>query len=369
MPRKKKILDEDSEMEKKGFSAERTAEEEVDYEDQEIGSMFDGMPSGVRCISIFRITGGERGGRPKFISQIAPECFEEPFIQEHFGGGLYFARWKKKDGKILRSKQMEIDGPPKEQVLSTKPERDEEDEGPIRVQGERSYPSQGPENGNLSAIELFKLINDERREARAEAREEMRTLLELMKPQPQSADTTRQVFDIVEKVMSMAQAGGGDGSNPWMTALAMFKDPLTKIVDTVQMAVNRPAVPSVPPVSRPNPPTPQLQPAQPPQPTQEADVVTLMLSRYLPMFIEAASTGEDAGIYADMIIAKVPETQYAVLQQWLERPDCLDGLVQINPAVGYQKAWWIELRQLLLESLTNGPNVQSDPTSEQSSQD
>ena len=366
MPRKKKVLSEDELIEKKGFSNEKPIEEELDYEDQEIGSMFDGMPSGVRCISLFRITGGERGGRPKFISQIAPECFEEPFIQEQFGGGLYFARWKKKDGAILRSKPMEIDGEPKDQKPPRLDKEDEPETAYIANQQPSHYPSAGPEHGGLSAIELFKMMNDERREARAEAREEMRTILELMKPAQQSPDMTKQVFDIVEKVVSMTGQVGGDGGNPWITTLAMFKEPLTKIVDTIQSAVNRPSIPNPPA----HPAVRQAQPAAPVQVAsqpQEEDVIQLLIRQYLPVLVGAASKNSDTETYANLILDQVPESQYASFRNWLTQPDCLDRLAQIAPAIQYQQDWWISLRQTLAEALTDA--LQPDSTPEQSQQD
>lgn len=368
MPRRKKIEDE-----QEAVQGEEVATQYVNFEDVKAKRLLHAIPGGSKCMSVFRYPVGNKGGRPSYIDDISPDQFSYQSIKQIFGGGKFSIEWEDEKGKLTKS-ILEVEGPrfkfdedePEKEPAKLVRPADEEEDGPIHVQTGRSYPHPGPDHGGISPIELMKVIQD------AQDRGEQRILkiLELTKPErvEQSPDMTKQIFELAEKVVGMSsQMGGGEGGgSPLLAALAMFKEPIQQIVQTIHAAVNRPAMPVNPPIHPQTAPV-QHMPIQQNPPKQEVDVVTMMLSRYLPMFIEAASTNEDVNIYADMILAKIPESQYTVLHAWINKPDCLDGLAQINPAIGYQKAWWIQLRQSIIEGLNDA--LQPDSTPEQSEQD
>jgi len=342
---------------------------EVNPEDAKVKRILSSMPGGLRCLSVFRYPEGNKGGRPSYIDDISPDQFRYQTIKEMFGGGRFSIQWDNADGSISKS-VLDITGPYLK--LEGEDEKDtSSEETPIPIQLPSSdNPGTGPGHGGLSPLEFYKLMRDERNEARREAREELRAILELTRPQQQSPDMTKQVFDIVEKVVSMTGQVGGDGGNPWITTLAMFKEPLTKIVDTIQAAVNRPPLPV--PV---HPPVPSQSPQQtiqrnPPvhHVTQEDDVITLMLRQYLPLLVSAAAKNAEPSTYADMILDQVPESQYASLAAWINRPDCLEGLCTIEPGIRYQQEWWVTLRASLIEALNDASRIQPTPTSDESEQ-
>lgn len=369
MPRKKKILD-DEEVE----VSQKV--EQLDPLDAKVKRILSAMPGGLKCISVFRYPEGNKGGRPSYIDDISPDQFSFQNIKQMFGGGRFQLAWDNENGTISQS-DLIIDAPrlklaheSDEDELKKKSDSEENPElEALRAYykeneaGKHYRPSENP-NGGISPIELIKLMH----EAEEKAENRIMKMLELMKPAQQSPDMTKQVFDIVEKVAGMSSqfGGGGDGGSPLITALAMFKDPLTKIVDTIQTAMNRPPMPNppVPPAGRPA----QVPAVQAPQPQpKEEDVVMLMLRSYLPILVNAAAKNTDPSTYADLILDQIPESQYPSLSRWINQPDCLESLCQIEPGIRYQQDWWISLRQSIIEALNDA--VQSPSTSEQSQQD
>jgi len=344
MPRKKKIGPGGSE-----WVEEAAREEIVDAEDQEMMEIAQSLPGGVRCINLYRQPGAQ-GGRPKFIAQLVPESFSEATIQEMYGGGSYFARWQKKDGGLMRF-QFDIEGPPRiQQTLEP-----EEDESPIYAEPIR--PSGDERRNEMSTLDVIRMMSETRREAR----EEFRSLLELMRPAPAPPDATKQVFELVEKIVPMIGQGGGDG-NPWITALTYMKEPLTKLVETINVAVTRPSVPAMPvQPSRMNPAAMQPHYDKPEVTTvQEPDMLSFFLKQYLPILVKAAAKNVDPGSYADLILDQVPESQYPKLKEWIEKPGCLDDLAKLDPGIRYQQEWWVGLRTNLIEALNVPSGVQPE---------
>lgn len=367
MPRKKKLVESLEELETKATY--------VSPEDVKVKRLLASIPGGTKCLSVFRYPVGNKGGRPSYIDDISPDQFSYQSIKQMFGGGKFSIEWEDEHGAVTKS-ILEVEGPrftfdeeeeSSKETPILKAVHDEED-NPVQVQAQRNYSDQGPGYGGISPLELMKVIQEA--QDRGEAR--ILKILELTKPErvEQSPDMTKQIFDLAEKVVGMSsQMGGGGEVSPLISALAMFKDPILKIVDTIHTAVNRPSVP--PPVHniQTAQPVQQVQQVQPNPPQQEADVITLMLRNYLPMFIQAAATGADPVTYADMILDQIPESQYPLLSAWINKPDCLEGLVAFNPAIRYQQAWWVALRQAIIEGLNDAANIQPDSTSEQSQQD
>lgn len=344
MPRRKKLDERGPEWEE-----EKAQEEEIDQEDQEMESIARSLPGGVRCISLYRQHSGGLGGRPKFIAQLPPENFSEAFIQEAYGGGSYFGRWQKKDGGMLRY-GFDIEGPPRIQ------QEQREDSRPEIIQ---AYPDElEGRNGDLSTTDVLRLISETRREAR----EEMRMMLEMMRPPVQSTDATAQVFGLVEKIVPLISQGG-DGGNPWLMALAHFKEPLTKLVDTINVAVTRPVATSMPQPAAVHRTVQSAQVAMAPKPnqavTEEPDMIVYFIKQYLPLLVSAAAKNLDPANYAELVLDQLPESSYNQLKAWLEKPDCLEKIASIEPGVRFQQEWWVALRSSLIEVLNAPVSVQS----------
>lgn len=321
--------------------------EVIDQEDQEMESIARSLPGGVRCINLYRMHRGGMGGRPKFIAQLPPEQFSEAFIQESYGGGSYFARWQKKDGSTLKY-TFDIEGP--EKILTEEAPPDE----PTFI------PTTAPDDRGLSTYDVLRLIQD----ARKEAREEMRSLVELLRPPAPPPDATQQVFSLVERIVPLVAQGGGGDSNPWLFALSQFKEPIAKLVETVNHAVThaRPAAPVTPAT----PPTPAARPAVavadgPSTTGNDEMIVKLMLKQALPLLINGATKNADPELYGEMILDQVPSSAYNALREWLARPDCLEQIASIEPGVKFQADWWQALRAWLLDELSEHVvSVQSD---------
>lgn len=333
---------------------EKPREEQIDSEDQEMESIRNSLPGGVRCISVYRMHKAGLGGRPKFIAEIPPEQFRESFIQEMYGGGNYFGRWTKKDGTTIRY-PFDIEGP--EKILGNAQElyqgsREEEEERTVHLQAQ-------PQPVGLNPMDVFRMMQD----ARKEAREEMRMMLDMMRPAQQSPDMTKQVFDIVEKLAPMMS--GGDGGSPWMMALAQFKEPIIKLVDSISQAATRPAQTPFQPAGRPT----MAAPSAPVQAQTEDDMIKFMMKQYLPVFVNAASKNGDPALYADMVLDQIPESAYPKLKEWLESATCLEEIAALEPAVMYQRDWWNTLRVSIVEAIIDHANrLQSASASSESEQ-
>lgn len=341
------------------WETDKAQEEVIDAEDQEMESIRNSLPGGVRCISVYRMHKAGLGGRPKFIAEIPPEQFRESFIQEMYGGGSYFGRWTKKDGSTIRY-PFDIEGPAKiisEDQGDRQRGEEEESQGTLR-----EIPSQAPvmQPAGLNPMEVMMMM--QKAEERAEAR--IMRFVEMMRPAQQSPDMTKQVFDIVEKLAPMMSGGEGGGS-PWMMALAQFKEPIIKLVDSISTAAMRPAQPAYS-----QPAQPSVAQAAPVQPQNEEDMIKMMVRQYMPVFINAAAKNADPEFYADMVLDQVPESMYPKLKAWIEKPTCLEEIASIEPGVRYQQEWWNSLRAAILNAmLENANNLQHPSASSELEQD
>lgn len=352
MPRKKKIQ-EDDEIEVQ----QRVVE--VDPQDSKVRRLMQMMPGGLKCMQVFRYNPGSKGGRPTYIDDISPEQFDFKTLKTMFGGGKFQVKWDNEDGSISKG-DFDIAGPYIN--FDTQPEQERISE-PAQIQQTMMQPTQVQPTQNITPMDMLKMIQ----EARREAREEMRSMLELMRPQQQSPDVTKQVFEIVEKIAPMMVSGDGGGS-PWMMALTQFKDPILKIVDSVHVALTRQPIPVTPPSSQPIQ-SQQSSIGNPVAQPQEDDMIKLLVKQYLPVFVNAARSGGDVGIYADMVLEQVPKNLYPKLESWLNG-NWFEDLKSFDKNIEYQAGWWNQLRVYILEG--TGPDAASDiqhPTDSEHSQD
>lgn len=332
MPRKKQS--------KSTIELEDEVEKEIPIEDgdDDIQEALKSVPGGITTVKLYRIL--PQGGRPKFLTEMSPEMFSESSVQDTYGGGIYKIRAKKKDGRWGWN-TFEIDGPMKKVQAY---DEDPEEEAP-----EPTVPAHSPNliQQTQPVIDPFMLMNMmQKAEERGEQR--MLKMLEIMRPQQQSPDMTKQVFEIVEKIAPM-MAGGEGGGSPWMMALTQFREPLLKIVDSVHVALTRqPASPTQPHTAIPNPPNHPSQSAQP----EEGDMIKFLIKQYLPVFVNAARMNGNTDIYAEMILEQLPESMYPKIEEWLSKPTWFDDVKSFDPVVLEKQAtWWAMLRTSLLEGL------------------
>jgi len=338
MPRSKKLYKKTT-VEPIELDDEADPDSKIEDGDSDLQDALRSVAGGSGVIKLYRIL--PQGGRPKFLTDVEVDMFNETYVQDAYGGGIYKIRVRKENGKWAGT-TFEIEGPPKK--VQYQEEEDDEDE-PSGYNPHQAQPVQPVQQG-IDPLTLMKMM--QAAEERGEAR--LLKMMEIMKPQAQPPDVTKQVFDIVEKIAPM-MAGGEGGGSPWMMALTQFKEPILKIVDSISVALNRPAVAPVMRSMPPNPPVQQVPHEHLHTHTEEPDVILLMLKAYLPMFVSAASKGSDPVLYADMVLDQVPENQYTKLKAWLDRADCLEDLVKIEPVIRAQQAWWTELRAALIQAL------------------
>lgn len=344
MPRRKKtVIELEDEPEK---------ETQIENAESDIENALKSVPGGVTSVKLYRVL--PQGGRPKFLTELSPEEFSETNVKEMYGGGSYKIRAQKSNGKWGVS-MFDIEGFPKK----LKPSDIEEDPDEEEEETHNPQPQQVvQQSSSFDAFAMMKMM--QAAEDRGEAR--MMKMLELMRPQQQPPDVTKQVFEIVEKIAPM-MAGGDGGGSPWMMALTQFKEPILKIVDSIQIALQRPSVvPSGPP--------PQVHAHVQPNPTQppsEDDMLKLLIRQYLPVFVNAARSNGNPDIYADMILEQIPETMYPRLQQWLAG-SWFQDIVAIEKNIEFQAGWWNLLKTSLLEGMKEhaASNLQSSSDTEHS---
>lgn len=318
---------------------ERPKEEMVSSDDLAMEEAARDLADSEKYIKLYRVN--EQGGRPRFLAHMIPEEFSEGFIADRFGGGRYFGRWKMESGAYKRY-PFEIEGEPFP-VARKIPRIQEEEEEPVFV------PTVEPSNNQtLGAGDVIRLIQD----ARKDAREEMRMLMEMMRPAAPPPQATDQVFSLVEKIVPLINSGGGE-TNPWLFALSQLKEPLTKLVDTAHAALTNHQTMQRPVMQAAPTPPAAAQPIAPQAatPQSEDDVILNMVRPYLGMLTTAAKTGSDPALYAEMILDQVPESLHNQLKEWLSKEGCLDKIALLAPAIRYQAAWWEELRTTILQTL------------------
>ena len=152
-------------------------------------------------------------------------------------------------------------------------------------------------------------------------------------------------------------------------ALDKLKEPLTKIVDTIQVAVtqNKRALPNVP--IQPVPEGPGNPPPPPTEPQKEESMILGAMKSLLPVLTNGAAKGSDPDLYVDFLLDQLPRPFYNQALSWLMEPDCLEQLAQKEPGIRYQQEWWSALRSGLVSALNEelghgSESVQPQPASD-----
>jgi len=334
-----------NEMPQGEFKEEKDKGVEIDPDDQAMQQAVMGMASTERYVRLYRIN--DQGGRPKLIESLIPQDFNETYVQSRFGGGRYQAKWIDKSGRLYKY-PFEIEGKPK----FPDDEEVNEDDGYQLVQPgmQVTQPSQpaGP-----SFMEIIGLMNEARKDARAENAEMLRLMMEGMRPavvtpQPSGIEQT---LGFVKELLPIIGQGGGGEPMPWYAnVLLQLKDPLTKLLDTANTVVANSGKPQPAPM-RPAQPLLKPNPVVQPEPKEDQDVILSQFKSYLPVLLRGASKNTDPNVYIEMILDQVPTMAYDSLRTWLLEPGCLDKLVAVEPGIQFQVEWWQSLQSGLIEAL------------------
>ena len=378
---KKLAMTDEPKGEHDDFKPEPGSQEEIDEDEEAMDQTFADFPQNDPCLELFRVK--EKGGRPQFIEQMSPNGFTHAYVCENFGGGKYFLRGKYRDGS-RRKMNFEIEGDPfplkrkmpdpsahPQQVILNQPDREDD---------RQEYPREG-----MGIFEIMQLIG--RAEEKAEKRQQ--ALFEMMfrnQNTQVAVQPVDQIFSVVEKVMTIANSAGGGDAPWWMMAVRELKEPLTKAIDTFNIALSRqgapggggvmpPTQPSTLPPQAPPPPPGLLPGAVSPSPGESnglPDPMVTQIKATLPFLINGARKNTDPSMYVDIILDQIPEAEYPRLRDFLLSPGCLDKLTAYEPGIAYQQEWWEGLRQAILEVLQeeigdlpfliNGARKNTDPS-------
>lgn len=333
-----------------------------DQDDAEMDEVFSDFPQNEACIQLFRVNA--QGGRPMFLEQLSPAMFSLAYVTERYGGGRYQAKGRYKDGSKVRM-PFEIEGEPfpVRRILPGHNAPPSPLEPVTPRQGAPSLEYLTPPGGDLQTVllGLMKNLIQEMRGSETQMLEKMKLYKELFAPPQQKDAPLDQALSMLKQGIELgSSSGGGEGPNLWLLALDKLKEPLTKIVDTIQVAVTQPRPIAVNPASAPAPAAVPVAPV-----TQQEDDMLMLLKMVLPSLVNGAAKNADPLVYVDFLLDQVPESAYPKLQEWLERPDCLDKLAAIEPGIRFQQEWWVALRGQLIAALRGDDgagSIQSEPS-------
>lgn len=340
------------------WQQEQVADQVYDPDDEEIDQVFAQFPQNEPCLELFRIH--PQGGRPLFLENVTPSLFSFGYVTGRYGGGKYYARGKYKDGSRVRL-PFEIEGDPfpvkriapiettpsqSTQLSATQPALSGFSE-PIQIQGE----------GNQALVSIMRSLIHEMRNSEQQFLEKMKLYKELFAPAQRTEAPLDTALNMFQRGVEMAGAVGGEGGiSPWLLVLRELKEPLGKIVDTVQMAIQHPPKPAPVGTLATAPKLPGISPTPEPapEPSSQPDIVMVQLKAILPLLINGATKNTEPGLYVDFVLDQMPESAYVQLKDWLTKPGCLDALAAIEPGIRFQSEWWNELRTGLLVAFSEG---------------
>jgi hypothetical protein len=370
MPRKKKIDYKPASLVNDPLPGLAAGPEfETDPDDDELDDVFGEFPQNEACIELFRTS--QQGGRPVFLENIMPSVFSFGYVTEHYGGGRYIARGKYKDGTIQR-RGFEIEGDPFP-VKRKAPNRDvyapvstaefDQNRRPPMLEPVTAAEVGGNELA-AAMMTMMKTMMLEMRSSETEFLSKMKLYKDIFGQGERKEAPLDQALSMLKQGIELGQinSGEGGGSSIWLMALDKLKEPLTKIVDTIQVAVtqNKRTLPNVP-----IEPVKEGLPTPAPEPKKEESMILGAISSLLPVLLNGAAKGSDPDLYVDFLLDQLPRPFYNQALSWLMEPDCLEQLAQKEPGIRYQQEWWSALRSGLVsalnEELGHVESVQPEP--------
>lgn len=365
-----------------------TQPEPVDPTDEQLDEVFREFPQNDACLELWRTT--EKGGRPVFVDDLMPSEFSFGAVCKEWGGGKYLIKGKYKDGSTIK-RSFEIGGEPFP-IKRKVPQGNPEPSAPIPAQpgqpSNQTIEMARRDDGSYDMAALItgmmgmmKTMVTELRTSEVEMLEKMKMYRDLFGVQEKPQTPIAEAISMIKTGIELGStAQGGDGGFPWMMALDKLQGPLTELVSTIKAAVTRQPVlapaqnsltPPAQPTGQPAQPAQSAQPAQPTQgdtPNMEM-ILKSAVAHVLPNLVTGAAKEAEPGFYADFLLDQIPRRFYATAKIWLEKPDCVDQLQQMNPGVAEYRDWFETLRSELLKSLNQElgyatGTIQPEPTSD-----
>lgn len=322
----------------------------IDAEDEELDTVFSQFPQHDACIELFRTT--EKGGKPAFLEDISPAEFTFGYVCQTYGGGRYIAKGKYKDGSMVK-RNFDIEG-------SSFPVRRKVPEGapgpsiapipipqPERIEVLRD--ERGQPDALATVVSMMKTLVVELRSSEDQVLDKMMKYKALFGSVEKPQTPVAEAISMIKTGIELGSTAGNDGGIPWLMIVDKLQAPLTELASAFTRGITRqnPGLtpPSPSPTRIPEPSAPVGEPA-----TMETILVGA-LKGMLPMLVTGAALKADPGFYSDLLLDQIPRQFYATAKIWLEKPDCLDVLIQMNAAVANDRLWFESLRSELTGAL------------------
>lgn len=319
------------------------------------------------CIKVYRMQPQGKSGKPSYLGTHNPGDFIEPeeLIKREYGGGRFL--WKAyAESEMVASGEINIEGDPIGSSGTVQR---------IGQPGQQPSPYSNPAAPTDPIADILRVLT-----------EQNKIIIEKLTAPQQNSITDRlvnaaienilgggaskpqtpmsEVLGIIKAVGDMSGQFGGDRPI-WYDLVKELKDPLMKVAETVKIAIERqqprkpkppiPTQPGQPAISAPNGNGTTPTPSPVPDPAPSNPVVS-MIGAYMPMLQQAASDGRDPDEVAESISTFIPDLMLPQVKAWLEKEGCLDELIASYPEIVYTRAWWIQLRTSLYESLNRAQN-------------
>lgn len=347
----------------------------IDPEDEELDNVFREFPQHDACLELWRTT--EKGGKPSFVTELTPSEFTFGNVMREFGGGRYIVKGRYKDGEPIK-RSFDVEGDPYPVKRKIPQATGNVTPMPLVQTVELPRRDDGSVDMVAGMMTMMKTLVTELKSSEDQVLDKMMKYKTLFASAEKPQQPITEAIGLIKSGIELAQSGGGgeSGGFPWLLALDKLQGPLTELVSTIKVAMTqgRPGAVALP-VSGPVPTPPKAtEPERPTPSTGEPQNMEMILkgavAHLLPNLISGAARGSDHGAYADFLLDQIPRNFYATAKDWLSKPDILDQLKSLNPAVGQHEIWFGSLRTELVTILTEelapdavGP-LQSEPASD-----
>ena len=347
-----------------------TEPEPIAPEDVELDKIFQGFPQHDACLELWRTT--EKGGKPSFLGELSPAEFTFGNIMREFGGGRYIVKGKYKDGETIK-RSFDIEGDP--YPVKRKVPQPSGNPASVSIVQPIAIPRRddGSVDSMAAMMNIMKTLVTELKSSEDQVLDKMMKYKTLFAPAEKPQQPITEAIGMIKTGIELAQSGSGGGESggfPWLLALDKLQGPLTELVSTIKLAVTqgRPAQGGPAPVAIQPPVNPSPTNAPPvgagEKPTMEM-IFLVALRNLLPMLVTGAAQQAEPEFYSDLLLDQIPQQYYATAKTFLESPDCVDRLTQLNPAVDFHRPWFELLQKALLLELApdaTGP-LQPESTS------
>jgi hypothetical protein len=327
----------------------------VDPADEELDEVFAEFPQNEACIELYRTT--EKGGKPAFLDDIMPSDFSFGYVCNQYGGGNYIVKGKYKDGSTVKRSFL-IEGDPypikrKVPLSPVAPIAPVLERQPERVDVIRN--ENGQPDALATVVSMMKTLVVELRSSEDQVLDKMMKYKTLFGGGEKPITPVAEAISMIKTGIELGSTSNGEaGGIPWLMIVDKLQGPLTEVALAFKNAMSRPTVVNP---GAPIQPTPAMgQPAQPAQPAQgepkSMEMILLgAMKELLPMLVTGAAQKAEPEFYSDLLLDQIPRTFYATAKVWLEKPDCLDQLARLNPAVNNDRLWFESLRSVLTDAL------------------